>query len=204
MPNLIKIIANIPVTVSLVLTNIAVSLLAFSSRDRYLKWVLHPYSVIKSREYFRIFTSGFVHNDIIHLLINSAMIALICGELESFLHDLFPFGSLLFMGIYLISHVTGAAVVIWSNHRNFDHSSAGASGSILGCIMGFTILAPDYIAFYLPEIGAVKNLYAALVVIVGLIVYKWRSGNEMVDHEMHFFSALGGISGAVALKAMMI
>jgi membrane associated rhomboid family serine protease len=54
-------------------------------------------------------------------------------------------------------------------------------------------LQPNFISLYLPLAGGVKNIYTALVVIVVLIVYQKKTGNPMVNHEIHFFGALGGI-----------
>ncbi|MFD0764520.1 rhomboid family intramembrane serine protease [Mucilaginibacter lutimaris] len=193
MPNLISILAGRPVSVTLLVITTAVSVQALRSRSLYLKWILHPYSIFKRREYRRMITSDLIHNDPVHLLINAVLLFLICGEFEEFLRSKYLYGSLILLLIYLVSHLSGALAVCWSNRNNYDYSSAGASGSILGCMMGFMILAPHYVAFYFPLAGEIRNQYAALLVIVGLIVYKWRSGNIMMDNELHFFSALGGI-----------
>jgi membrane associated rhomboid family serine protease len=195
---ILSILAGRSAAISLLIVNVLLSFSAFKRRNLYLKWILHPHSIIKRNEYYRLLTSCFVHNDAGHLVINGAMIALICGEFEHFLQTRSAFGMLNFLSIYLISHLIGTIAVILSNYRNYGYSSAGASGSILGCIMGFTILAPDYIAFYLPYFGGVKNQYASLFVIIGLIIYKWRSGNEFLDHQLHFFSALGGVAATLA------
>jgi membrane associated rhomboid family serine protease len=199
MPDRISIFADRPVTISISLAMTLTSLAAFRNRDLYHKWILHPHSIFKRKEIFRLLTSGFVHNDLVHLLINCVMVFFICGELEHFLRARSGSGSLLFLTLYAVSHFTGALTVTWKNRRNFDYSSAGASGSILGCMMSFMILAPKFTAFYLPVLDGVENQYAALILIVGLIVYRWRSGNELMDNELHFYSALGGIAATFVL-----
>ncbi|MCC8407726.1 rhomboid family intramembrane serine protease [Mucilaginibacter sp. UR6-1] len=197
MPDLIPILDSRPVTTVIGILNFAVSIAGMRRRDLYHQWILHPYGIRRRKEFWRLITSDFIHHDLVHLLINSAMLFFICGELEMFLSERYGSGSLIFLAIYLLSHLTGAMTVSWSNRNNFEYSSAGASGSIMGCMMSFMILAPHEVAFYLPLAGAVENEFAALLVILGLMVYRWRSGNEMLDNELHFFSALGGIAATV-------
>ena len=194
MPDLFSIVASRPVTTGITLLNFTMSIAAMLRQGLYHKWILHPYSIVRKKEFLRLITSDFIHNDPIHLLINSVMLFFICGELEKFLDGRYALGSLIFLGIYLSSHLTGAIMATWSNRKDFEYSSAGASGSILGCMMSFMIFAPHFVAFYLPVAGKVENEFAALLVIVGLLIYKWRSGNELLDNELHFFSALGGVS----------
>ena len=204
MPEVISLFAGRPATLSLTLVMLIASITALCSRELYHQWILHPYRVFKRKEILRLATSGFVHNDLYHLFINTIMLVIICGKLEELLRGSSGNGSLLFMIIFLISHFTGVLTVTWTNRDNYDYASAGASGSILGCMMGLMILAPENIAFHLPVFGGVKNQYAALILIVGLVVYRWRSGNELLDNELHFYSALGGIAGALAVYPQLI
>ncbi|WP_429380305.1 rhomboid family intramembrane serine protease [Mucilaginibacter sp. UYCu711] len=171
---------------------IGMSITTFSKK-LHLKFILHPVSIFRHSEYYRLFTSDLVHNDIGHFLLNEVMAFYVCGDLERNLRSRSAHGSLLLLIIYLVSFASGIIYTTFRHRRDFDYSSAGASGSIIGCMMSFMILAPSYIALYLPLIGGIKNIYASLIVLIGLIIYKVRSGNELMDHERHFFSALGGI-----------
>jgi membrane associated rhomboid family serine protease len=199
MPDLIRTLTNIPVTLSIMGLMMVTSIAAFRKRDFYLKMILHPNSIIIRKEYYRLATSDFVHNDPMHLVINEVMAFFICGQLEGFLNARRNYGSLIFLLIYLLSHFSGVLLVTWRHRNSYAYSSAGASGSILGCMLSFMMLSPDFIAFYLPIAGGVKNIFAGLIVIAGLIVYQWRYANQMMDHELHFFSALGGIIVTLAI-----
>ena len=204
MPDLISVFTNMPVTWIIMTFMMMISITAFRKRNFYFKMILHPGSIVKRGEYYRLATFDFVHNDWMHLLINEVMAYFVCGELERFLDARYEHGSLNFLLIYLASHFSAAFAVTWRYRKNYAYSSAGASGSILGCMMSFMIISPDFIAFYLPVIGGVKNIFAGLILIAGLIIYQRRSGNEMVDHELHLFGALGGIAATLIIFPILI
>ncbi|MFC0513124.1 rhomboid family intramembrane serine protease [Mucilaginibacter angelicae] len=199
MPDLIRTLKDIPVTLVIMGIMMVTSIAAFRKHDFYLKMILHPNSIVKRGEYYRLATSDFVHNDPMHLLINEVMAFFVCGQLEGFLNTAEDHGSLIFLLIYLLSHFAGVLLVTWRHRNSYVYSSAGASGSILGCMMSFMIIRPDFIAFYLPGAGGIKNIFAGFILIAGLIVYQWRSRNQMMDHELHFYSALGGITATLAI-----
>jgi membrane associated rhomboid family serine protease len=204
MLNLTLLLQTSPVTLTLMPIVLIISLYGLKSNRFYLKMVHHPFSMIKNREYHRLISSGTVHNDVLHLLINEAMLLFICGNLEDALRARSESGSLEFFLIYLVSHLSGVLGTAISNKKTFEYSSAGASGSVIGCMMSFMILKPNYIGLYLPVIGGVKNIFVGLIVIVGLFVYQRRSGNDMMDNEFHFYSAIGGIAATVLLFPHLI
>jgi membrane associated rhomboid family serine protease len=184
---------TMPATLLLMSAMLLCSLMGFRNNVLYLKMIHHPASMTRDKEYYRLLSSDFVHNDYIHLLVNEAMAFFICGNLEEILKMESVYGSIEFMFIYLFSHFSGIFVTTLRHVHHFHYSSAGASGSILGCMMGFMILRPNFIGFYLPVVGGVKNIYVGLIVIMGLIIYQRRTGNPVMDNELHFYSALGGI-----------
>jgi len=191
---------NSPVSRIILLVTIVFSIISLRQRRWYFKCIMHPYNVFRKHEYYRVLSCGLVHNDPVHLLINGVMLFFIGGQLEQFLNVQSQYGGLLFLIIYLTSHISGVLPVMILNRNDAGYATAGASGGILGCMMSFMILAPKVTAFYLPVIGGIANQYAALLLIIGLIVYKWRASNELLDNELHFYSALGGIITTLLLQ----
>ena len=153
----------------------------------------HPYSVISNHQYYRLISGDFVHNDIIHLFINEIILVTFGSNLESYLNLKMNHGSLAFLTIYLGSCLAGTIPAAIRHFRDFTYSSAGASGTITGCIFSYVMLRPKETAYFLPAIGAVNNLYGGLVFLMGLIIYRWKSDNELINHEVHFYGAIGGI-----------
>jgi len=192
-------VSSFPVTCVLMVLILAVSLSAFIKKRIFPELVLHPYSIYHQKQYYRLFTSDLVHVDLLHLALNEFMLYIFCSDLEETLRRASGNGSLKFLLIYLCSMLAGSVIATLRHKNDFSYSSAGASGSIMGCMFGFILLKPNYIAFYVPVFGGIKNIYGGLVYILVLIVYQRRSKNGMIDHELHFFGAAGGLAAAFAL-----
>lgn len=189
-----------PVCLSLLGIIIIGSLLALKKQRLFLSGIMHPVSIKKEKEYYRLFTSDAIHNDLIHLLINAFALFAVGSQLEEYLRTVKSFGSVWFLVIYLTSCLFGNVLTFLKYRNDFAFSSAGASGSILGCMMAFMILQPYHIAFYVPVAGGIVNLYTALIYILFLIGYQLRSKNPLVNNEVHFYGALGGIISALLIK----
>lgn len=196
--------SSMPVTVVMMAVMLIAGVTGFRNRAFFMKLIHHPFSMINGREYFRALTSDLIHNDPVHLLVNECMMFFICGTLEAYLRKVTHYGSLIFTLIYVVSHMTGILVTTVRHRSDFEYSSAGASGSICGCMMAFMILQPKSTAFYLPVAGGVPNLYAGLIVFAGLIIYQRRTANELMDHELHFYSAIGGVVITLAIFNSLI
>jgi membrane associated rhomboid family serine protease len=182
-----------PVTFFLMVIVFIVSLKGFFRPNFFMKLVLHPYSIFYERQYYRLITADLVHNDLLHLVVNEIMMYGICSNLEEDLRLQAPHGSMLFLVIYLSSCLTGAMITSMLNRGRFEYSSAGGSGSLLGCMMSLMLLKPNQVAIYLPMHHALNNKYTALLVIALLVYYQIKSGNNRISYEVHFFGAIGGI-----------
>lgn len=196
---IINLFSDAPVTAIITSFIFLVSCLAFYNKKVFGLFILHPYSIVKDRAYYRLFTSDFVHNDIMHLVLNEFMLYVFCSDLEEHLKKQSHSGSLTFLVIYLTSMLTGSIIVTLRHWKDFNYSTTGPSGSILGCMFSFILLDPNYVALNIPGIGEIKNLYSGLLYILFLIGYSNRKDNQMINHELHFFGALGGIAATIIL-----
>lgn len=182
-----------PVTISLFFSILFSSVYSFFNKAFLFKLLLHPVSVVKKREYYRLVTADFVHNNFAHLAINLLMIVIYCLPLEQYLNSMGRSGSLQFALVYSTSCLSGSIFTTIRHKKDLGFSSAGASGSVMGCLFSYTLLKPNRTAFYLPVLGAVNNLFFGLICIAGIVVYQQRSKNDLIDHEVHFFGSAGGI-----------
>ncbi|MBD1385881.1 rhomboid family intramembrane serine protease [Mucilaginibacter rigui] len=189
-----------PVCLSLIACIFACSVLALRNKRLFFAGLLHPVTVSRKKEYYRLVTSDLIHNDLVHLFVNVFALFAVGSQLEEYLRSINSQGSLLFVFVYLCSCVSGTFFTFLMHRKDFEFSSAGASGSVLGCMMSFMILQPYHIAFYIPVVGGVINMYTALIYIVFLIVYQLRTANPLVNNEVHFYGALGGIISALIIK----
>ncbi|MGP2550134.1 rhomboid family intramembrane serine protease [Mucilaginibacter rubeus] len=183
-----------PVAYTLMISILLSSLIGLYHQVFFGKLILHPYTIINKREYYRVLTSDFVHVDFVHLIFNQIAFYVICSDLEELLNRKSRHGSLHFLVIYLISMLTANITATVRNSDNFNYSSAGASGSIMGCLFAFMLLDPFGHAVNVAVIGPIENIYTAPLYIAMLTYYKWKKKNEAINHDLHLYGAIGGIA----------
>ncbi|MGF7079042.1 rhomboid family intramembrane serine protease [Mucilaginibacter sp. UYCu711] len=188
-----------PVTVSLMVIIFCVSAIAIYNKKLFADLLLHPSSVKKDKQYYRLLSADLVHNDFIHLLLNEITLYVFCSDLEEILNRKSDYGSWQFLEIFIISQLFCNVWYTLKNASKFTYSSAGCSGSIMGCLFAFMIIDPNGTAFTYSFIGGIKNIYTGLIYILLLVFYKWKRGNDMVNHELHFYGALGGVTAALVV-----
>ncbi|MGM9881760.1 MAG: rhomboid family intramembrane serine protease [Bacilli bacterium] len=140
-----------------------------------------PYT--KSGEYYRLFTSMFLHIGIIHLLCNMYSLNVIGREVESL------FGKWKFLIIYILSGLCGSMLSLAFNDNVL---SAGASGAIFG-LLGALLYFGCYYRTYL---GSTMKRSIIPVVVINLII---GFLNPSIDNAAHIGGLVGGI-----LIAMMV
>ena len=132
-------------------------------------------------DYFRIFTSGFLHAGIIHLLFNMYALYVIGPQLESF------FGKVKYAIIYIGSIIFGNMLSLLFLQGNYI--SCGASGAIFG-LLGALVYFGYHYRVYLSDV--IRSQIIPLIVInlaIGLFV----SGINIVAH-------IGGLIGGVLVS----
>ncbi|WP_158829040.1 rhomboid family intramembrane serine protease [Mucilaginibacter lacusdianchii] len=197
-------LATMPVTLLIMLLVLINSCIAMLDPGFFLRCLLHPVTIWRQHQFYRWATADLVHNDVVHLLINEVLLFFIGGTLEKYLGTAVGAGSLRYLIIYLSSMLAGAVMATIINRNDFDYSATGASGSIVGCMFSYMLLQPEEIGFYVPWIGGINNLFSALILIAGLIVYQLRSKNPVLSQEVHFFGAVGGITATLVQFPQLI
>lgn len=182
-----------PVTIILMISLLFSTIASYVIKSLKINLLLHPASVIKEREYYRLVTADLIHHDLPHLLVNEVILFTYGSRLEDLLNQGNRHGSLDYVMIYFFSCISGSIATTIINRKDFGFSSAGASGSLIGCMFSYLLLKPGRIAFYAPVLGAINNLYFGLICIILLSAYQFRSKNELMNVEQHFFGAVGGL-----------
>ena len=182
-----------PVTFSIAVLVFAFSLASIINKKLLLQLMLHPQSVVRQQQYYRLLLADLVNADLLHLTLNEFMLYIFCSDLEETLRKAGPYGSLYFAMIYWGSLLLASGLVTLRHFRDFSYSTTGTSGSIMGCMFAYIVIAPDYIVYNLPVIGGVKNIYGGLAYILMLVIYQRKTREEKVNHEFHFYGALAGL-----------
>lgn len=183
-PIITIIIAAVNIIVFLVLSFLGVTEDAAFMAEHGAMFV--PY-VTEHGEYYRIFTSMFLHFDIQHLMNNMVMLVAVGYTLEN------AVGRIRFLLIYMASGLGGTALSMWQDIRTGEYAvAAGASGAIFG-LLGALI----YIA--VRNHGRVGDISGrGLLFTAGISLYYGYS-NGGVDNFAHIGGLLSGILLAVFL-----
>lgn len=138
--------------------------------------------LVKAGQYYRLFTSTFLHIGFLHLICNNYALYVVGSQLESFL------GKFKFLTIYLISAICGSLMsLIFS-----DGISAGASGAIFGLLGSLLYFGYNYRVY----LGGVIKSQIIPLIILNLAIGFITPG---IDNAAHIGGLLGGLSITMAL-----
>ncbi len=182
--------ATAPVTLILLGINIAVSLYVLYVNPAAMgRLALVPYAVSKERAWERLFTAGFVHGGIGHLLFNMIALFSFGPSLEGVL------GPGKFLLLYFGSEMAANALSVLMHRNNPNYAAVGASGAISGVVFAFCLFAPwaRLFVFFVP----MPAIVFAVLYVVGSI-YAMKQGREAgwaggIAHEAHLGGAVGGV-----------
>lgn len=182
-----------PCTVILVAINVAVFLLlSLRGMTKDGMFLLQhgamyvPY-ITEKGEYYRIFTSMFLHFGFDHLLNNMVVLAAVGWNLE------YELGGLKFLILYFLSGLGGNVLSAWWDIRIGDYAiSAGASGAIFGVIGALLYVA-------IRNRGRVGDISGKgiLFMIALSLYYGFSSGG--VDNMAH----IGGLATGFVLSILL-
>lgn len=177
------------VTYSLIFICILVFILMYvlgnGSKDNYTLLVFgaNVDTLTKNGDYYRLFTSMFLHIGILHLLCNMYSLYIIGKEVEN------VFGKVKYLIIYLLSGIAGSILSLAFNHNTI---CAGASGAIFG-LLGALLYFGYYYRTYL---GVTLTRSIIPVIVLNLIIGFTSSG---IDNAAHIGGLVGGILIAMAV-----
>lgn len=139
--------------------------------------------LVKNGEYYRLFTSIFLHIGIMHLLCNMYSLYIIGREVESL------FGKVKYIIIFILSGIFGSVLSIAFSHNVI---SAGASGAIFG-LLGALLYFGMYYRTYLGE-ALVRSIIPILI--INLVIGFLSPGIDMAAY-------IGGFVGGILVSMMV-
>lgn len=165
----------------LLFLNFGVFAMQLLSKDRLLNWGCKVNSLIKQGQYWRLLTPALLHNNILHLVVNSYALYVLAPGAEVIM------GTSRMLMVYWTSAIT-------SNLFSFRFNpapSVGASGAIMG------LLGANGLYCYRHK-DSLRNGKKMLNEIVGVTVLNLLFGVLVarVDNWGHFGGLLGGVAVA--------
>lgn len=180
-------LAAIIVLVWVAMTLLGGSIAATESSEVLIQWgaALRPH-LIEEGEYWRLFTAGFIHIGLAHLVMNTLSLWWVGQVVEAL------FGRIRMLLVYLIALVAGSVASLVLGPPIV--LSAGASGAIfglLGALLWYRLVGPERHRIQL------KPLLVVLVINLGYGLI----ASQSVDNWNHLGGLIGGFLAAAAVGA---
>lgn len=167
----------------IIIANVIVSFKGFNDISFFRKNEFHIGS-IQNGEKYRMFTSAFLHADLMHLLFNMLTFYFFAPAV---IHSL---GNWSFLLIYFGSLFLGNFLTFYLEKDNYNYRAVGASGAVTGIIYSAILFNPDaklYLFFALPIPAYLFGIGYLLYSIYGM-----KAQNDNIGHTAHFGGAIGG------------
>lgn len=147
-----------------------------------LPWGANYAPLTYNGEWWRLFTSMFLHFGVIHLAVNMVTLYFIGSNLEPML------GKGRFLVSYICAGLMGSVASLWW-HSDGSAISAGASGAIFGIAGVFLAL----LTTNLIPASARKGMLQSIGIFVAYNIFNGLKENSGVDNAAHLGGLIGGM-----------
>ena len=174
--------------------NIFFSYKGFRDRIFFNKYKFSPVR-IKGGEKIRYISSGFLHVDTTHLIVNMFTLYFFVDAV------IFRVGEINFLIIYFTSLIFGNWLTYRFNSNNINYSAVGASGAVMGIVYSAILLNPEMNLFFfiLPMPGYLFGLGYLFY-----SIYSMKKVNDNIGHEAHLGGAIAGFFSTIFISPAVV
>lgn len=172
---------------------VLVSFAAWNNPDLMRKFIMNPYAVERRGEYQRFLTSGFIHQDHMHLLFNMITLYSFGSLLEQLFSIFFgSVGGVYYVILYLLAIVVSEIPTYFKNKSNARYNSLGASGGVSAIVFAVILFQPLVKIYLMPGfiLGALYIIYS---------YFQAKKAGDGINHDAHLFGAIFGIVFCIIL-----
>lgn len=186
-------------TTVIIIITVLISIAAWQSRPLLERLIFYPPAVNRG-QYDRLLTHGFIHADGVHLLFNMFTLYFFGRVIEQFY--IAKFGSLGFVGFYVLAIIVAILPTYARNKNNPRYSSLGASGAVSAVLFAYILFAP-WNTLYLFAVLPIPAIVFA-VAYVAYSIWADRRGGDNINHSAHLFGAVFGVVATIAIEPAII
>ena len=185
-------------TYTIIAVTVLVSMLAFSRPTMLMEFVMNPYKVKTQNQYYRFVTSGFIHQDHMHLIMNMLSLYFFGRIIEVTFRNIFgDWGVVYYILLYVLAIIVSDVPSYFKKRNQPNYNSLGASGGVAAIIFAFIIFYPLddiclYFALCLPGfiLGTAYIIYS---------YYQGKKANDNINHDAHLYGAAFGFIFCVVM-----
>ena len=182
------------VAILLIILNIYFSYKGFNDINFFNKYKFNP-SYIKRGERIRYLSSGFLHVDTTHLIVNIFTFYFFADSV------IYRVGEMNFLIIYFASLIFGNILTYRLNKNKLNYNAVGASGAVMGIVYASILLNPSMTLFFfiIPMPG-----YLFGIGYLFYSIYSMKQRNDNIGHEAHLGGAIAGFFATLLISPILL
>ena len=188
----------------LVIITSIISFLTFQNAVLRERLLFNPYIIHERRQWYRFISSGMIHADWLHLIVNMFVLYTFGQIVEEDYKVVF--GEEKGIYCYLLLYFAGMALSIaptFSKHKNDPgYNALGASGAVAAVMFAFILFHPMEKLYLYGILGLPGILFGALY--LGYCYFASKRKHDFINHDAHFYGALFGFLFTIALSPKVI
>lgn len=171
-----------------------ISFMLMQNTETKSKWLFHPFSINRNQQWYRFLSSGFIHADMMHLLINMFVLWSFGSAIEKYFYPTFlGDGSFwYYLGLYFGGIAVASIPSYLRHHNNPNYAALGASGGVSAVVFAVILFAP-WQNLYLWGVLPLPQILAG----AAYLYYSWykdKNATDNIGHMAHFSGALWGFA----------
>lgn len=182
------------ITLIIVIVTCVVSFIGFGNPKIIDALIFNPQAIYNRNEWYRFFTCGFIHADLMHLAFNMFSFYVFGRMVEPTFSQIFGnTGPILYLILY-ISSLAVCLIPTYSKHKeNFGYRSLGASGAVSAIIFAGIMLYPAApLGLIFIPVTFPAFVFGPLYLIITIYLNKKGAGN--INHSAHLWGAVYGMA----------
>jgi membrane associated rhomboid family serine protease len=181
------------VGIVLILVNLLVSYQGLKDHAYLDRYAFNIDKILVLRQYYRLFSSAFLHVSWSHLLFNMMALYLFSSNIEGEL------GILNFCIIYFGSLLGGGLLSLFIHRHDSTYTAVGASGAISGLVFASIAMFPHMRIglFLVPMLSMPAWLFGFLYVLYS--IYGIKSKRDNIGHDAHLGGGIVGLMLAIII-----
>ncbi|RUA31739.1 MAG: rhomboid family intramembrane serine protease [Bacteroidetes bacterium] len=173
---------------------------AFKDQNIFGKLLFNAYRIKHFKEWYRFFSHGLVHADMMHLGFNMYVLWMFGDIVMIFFTNYFGMmANLVFLGLFIPALFLSSLGSYFKHKDNPHYNAVGASGAVSAIVFASIILYPEgrmgllFIPFMIPS-----WLFGLLY--LGFTAYMDKKQMDNIGHNAHFWGSVYGVVYIIALR----